>query len=247
MTDYDVREVSLISALPLPLRNDPDMLALAGAIEEQLRKFAKEAGNANIYARIDELPEPVTDALAVDLHIDWYDAGAPPDVKRRVVKESVKVHKTLGTPYAVERALKAYYEDAEISEWFEYGGRPGYFKITVRGGRPADDAFEELAALIEKVKRKSAWLETIHFITDTPMAGRVRLAGLSAVKITRTRIPEAEPEAAAARIRRINAPQWKVTRTRTGERRAAARNAQSYNGLATVKITKTPLAAYGGD
>jgi hypothetical protein len=79
------------------------------------------------------------------------------------------------------------------------------------------------------------------------MAGRVRLAGLSAVKITRTRIPEAEPEAAAARIRPINAPQWKVTRTRTGERRAVARNAQSYNGLATVKITKTPLAAYGGD
>ncbi len=39
------------------------------------------------------------------------------------------VHTFRGTPYAVEQVIQTYFGDGEVSEWFEYGGQPGMFKV----------------------------------------------------------------------------------------------------------------------
>jgi P2-related tail formation protein len=41
------------------------------------------------------------------------------------------VHRTVGTKGAVETALGAVYPGSHIKEWFEYGGEPYHFKLTV--------------------------------------------------------------------------------------------------------------------
>lgn len=45
-----------------------------------------------------------------DLHVDWYDYNYPLEAKRDLVKNSVKVHKKMGTKYAIETALAAYFQ-----------------------------------------------------------------------------------------------------------------------------------------
>lgn len=127
----DLISIDFTRSLPPPLKNDPNMLALARVIAEQLQVTAQQIEKNILYARIDELDEQTLDILAYDLHVDWYDFDYPVDVKRKTIKDSVKVHKRLGTKYAVETAISAIYPDTKVQEWFEYGGNPYCFKLLI--------------------------------------------------------------------------------------------------------------------
>lgn len=124
-------DIDLTRALPPTLKNDETMLALAQVIGAELQENSRLARLNIIYARIDELPENVLDILAYDLHVDWYEYGYPIATKRQIIKDSVKVHKRLGTRYAVETVLSSIYHTASVAEWFEYGGKPYTFKINI--------------------------------------------------------------------------------------------------------------------
>ncbi|MPN30134.1 hypothetical protein SDC9_177592 [bioreactor metagenome] len=104
-----------------------------------------------IYARIDELDEEILDILAYDLHVDWYDYTYPIEVKRATIKDSVKVHRKLGTKYAVETALGNVFPGTKVSEWFQYGGDPYMFKVNI-GITETGVTVEKQAAVLERVR-----------------------------------------------------------------------------------------------
>ncbi|GHV18385.1 hypothetical protein FACS18949_06550 [Clostridia bacterium] len=129
--DNSVYDVDYTHSLPPPLREDTKMLAFAQVMANRFRENAELAKLANIYARIDELPEKLLDILAYDLHVDWYDYSYPVEAKRQLIKDSIKVHKRLGTVYALKTALGSLYPQSDIEEWFDYGGQPGHFRVTL--------------------------------------------------------------------------------------------------------------------
>ena len=127
----DIYTVNFADYLPAALKHDPKMRAIAEAVTKEALTVSEEIENVLIYSRIDDLPEPLIDILAYDMHVDWYDYSYSLSMKREIVKNSVKVHKRMGTKYAVETALKVIYKTTRIKEWFEYGGRPYWFKVTI--------------------------------------------------------------------------------------------------------------------
>ena len=127
----DIYSVNFADYLPETLKRDPKMKALAAAVTEQMLGVSGEIENVLIYSRIDELPEELIDILAYDMHVDWYDYSFPLKVKRDILKGSVKIHKKMGTKYAVEKALRDIYKNARVEEWFEYGGRPYTFRVII--------------------------------------------------------------------------------------------------------------------
>lgn len=126
-----VYDIDYIRSLPPVLKNDKNMLAIAEIVAEQLQKNAKLSKLEIIYTRIDELSEDVLDILAYDFHVDWYDYSFTIEQKRRILKNSVKVHKRLGTKYAVETALGDIFPGTKIKEWFEYNGNPYTFCVFI--------------------------------------------------------------------------------------------------------------------
>ena len=162
MNNSDLFTADFVRSLPLPLQNDPNTLAIAQVIAEQLQITARLISKNTIYARIDELPEKVLDVLAYDLHVDWYDYSYPIKAKRDIIRESVRVHKRLGTKFAVETALGGIHPDSEIEEWFDYGGQPFYFRVildTTFSRAPAGPA--EVVRAVNHYKRLSAHIEEI--------------------------------------------------------------------------------------
>lgn len=137
-------------SLPLPLKSDVSMHAFCRALADELKFIAAETYKNIIYARIRELPEKLIDILAYDLHVDWYDSRLPLDVKRSMVENSVKVHKYLGTPYAVKKVLSEVFEMVEITEWFEKNplGQPFTFSLSLDASN--DDLMRELQQEILK-------------------------------------------------------------------------------------------------
>lgn len=147
----DLYSIDFTRALPQPLKNDPNMLALAKVIAEQMQITARQIKQNIIYARIDELDEKTLDVLAYDLHVDWYDYTYPVEVKRATIKDSVKVHRKLGTKYAVETALGNVFPGSRVEEWFEYGGEPYMFKVII-GATVAGISADRQAAVLERVR-----------------------------------------------------------------------------------------------
>jgi len=126
-----VFDIDFTRALPPILKNDDEMLELARIIAEELRENARLSRLNVIYARIDELPGDILDVLAYDLHVDWYNCEYPIETKRRIIRDSVKIHKRLGTKFAVETAIGSVFPGSKVEEWFEYGGEKYRFRIII--------------------------------------------------------------------------------------------------------------------
>ncbi len=122
---------NLMRIFPPALTRDPAMVARANAIAELLTARLAEIDRARIIANIDGLDEAVLDILARDFKVDWWDADYSLEEKRRTLKSSWRVHKTLGTKAAVETAISAIYPRTTVLEWWEYGGEPYHFRLDI--------------------------------------------------------------------------------------------------------------------
>lgn len=122
---------NLLASLPPVLANDEHMAALAASIADTLAARTGEIRRILMYPAIDDLPEALLDILAHDFHVDWYGYNYPIEAKRALIKGSVHVHRGLGTKGAVKEALSSLYPGSSVSEWYEYGGDPYYFRIVL--------------------------------------------------------------------------------------------------------------------
>ncbi|MBR3767518.1 MAG: phage tail protein I [Clostridia bacterium] len=128
---YGITAVNLLKSFPSVLKNDKKMNALATVVANELENYKKEISLAELYSRIDELPEELLDRLAYDLKVDWWDPEYSIEEKRQILKDCRYVQRKLGTKSAVEKAISAVYPGSKVSEWFEYGGEPYHFKLLI--------------------------------------------------------------------------------------------------------------------
>lgn len=152
--------------LPAFMRDDGAVKGLALAMDEIVPQLEASIKTLSTWDSIDQLSEAELDDLAWELNILWYDTGANIDIKRDVVKNSDLVYRRLGTKWAVESVIKSYFGDGYISEWFEYEGEPGRFRVFTANPSVTEEKFGEFINLLNKVKRASAKLDGI-FITLT--------------------------------------------------------------------------------
>lgn len=165
-----MNKADIFRLYPRVLRNDVQFAALGEVVSEQLAENRRLADKSIIYAAIEMLPEEVLDALAYDFKVDWYEYSAPIENKRKAIKECLLVHKYKGTKYAVETALHSVFNNAEIEEWFEYGGEPYHFKLTVFGGT-GSGSLKNLYSKIQYAKNLRSVMDDILFliIPESPL------------------------------------------------------------------------------
>jgi len=154
--------------IPPNLLADENIKALIESIEPEFEKVKNEIINVLIYPRIDELNEEVLDLLAYQFHIEGYDLATSIEEKRNLIKKSIELHKYKGTKYAIEQVLKALGLEGQIKEWFEYGGKPYYFKIEIDINKTLDRNIvlsntvrEKLTKLINEYKNLRSKLEDL--------------------------------------------------------------------------------------
>lgn len=155
----------LLDFLPSSLKNNTDMICLSYALKKAVERLLVFERSAMVYNFIDELPEQVLDALACDLHVDWYNYSYSIDIKRAVIKNSIKIYQKMGTKYAVETALRDIYKGAEATEWFEYGGKPYHFKIDVDISREGmtENTGSEIAEKVNFYKNLRSHCDGIYY------------------------------------------------------------------------------------
>lgn len=151
-----------------PGKYNPKARAISYAILQEKRRIMDEVQRTRTMAMIDELPETILDVLAVELRTPAYSEDFPIEIKRELIKGTLVYYSKLGTPSAVNWVIRSIFGNGYIDEWFNYGGEPHHFNVTVRN----DGSFRTLAGLerflrlVAAVKRLSSWLDKIIVITD---------------------------------------------------------------------------------
>ncbi|HOW51742.1 MAG TPA: phage tail protein I [bacterium] len=151
-------------------------------IPESIRDLRAKAMNA-VYDRL----------MTLDLrkllvcHIDTVDASALEELakefgvydpewtfadteqkKRTLIKDAIELHKYRGTPWAVRSIFTKMGLSGIVEEWFEYGGVPARFKMTVTVPQTGINEVQMslLNRLIEKYKNKRSILELLRLLNS---------------------------------------------------------------------------------
>ncbi len=153
-------QITLLDLMPGFMQQDPSTQALCYALEPAFQALADDTLACLIYARIDELPEPVVDEVAWGFNVDFYE-GLTLDQKRAVVKKAMLLEARKGTPAAVEDLIKIVFGDAWIEEWYQYGGEPYHFRVMTSNQAVTGADAERFTVALESVKNLRSVLEAV--------------------------------------------------------------------------------------
>ena len=156
-----LRDAKITQALPQILAKEPWAQAMAYAVNRQLIQMLTYADGTMVLANVDEMSDAVLDILARELRLPYYDMNFAISVKRDLVKGALQYWATAGTVESLTKILTNIFGDAEIEEWFEYGGEPGYFRILTTNPNVSGETLEQFRKTAQDVKRLSAWLEEV--------------------------------------------------------------------------------------
>lgn len=162
----DLENMNFIRMLPSFMQTDDADIGLASAVDRISEEIYSKIILFTTWDKIDYLRSDELDMLAEELHISWYDKTAAIDVRRNIIKESDLVHAKLGTNWAAKQVISRYFGEGEIVDWYTYGGEPGHFKVQTLNQTILKEKYEQFISILDKVKRKSAQIDSIELIMD---------------------------------------------------------------------------------
>ncbi len=127
-----------------------------------------------------QCPAPLLPWLAVHHSVDEWNPAWPEATKRAVIAASYDVKRTKGTRAGVMNALHAQgFANVKYDTWFEYGGSPYRFKLTLNPGLgPFVQAdYDRLLRTAFAYKAKRSRLELLAVESDLP-PGPLGFAGV---------------------------------------------------------------------
>lgn len=196
----DLRGGRFTDIMPGNLSSQLETQAFAYALSRQIQRLCAYADGVRIYAAVDTMPERILDVLAVELRTPVYHEDYSVDVKRTLIKGTIAFYSKMGTPGAVNWVVRSVFEGGRIEEWFEYGGDPHYFRVSVNstGRKVTAESLSELKREIASIKRKSSWLDGIITVTDMPT--ELYLAPAMGPALSSTELPRLEPPTRPAAV-----------------------------------------------
>ena len=102
-----------------------------------------------------------------------------------MVKTAIASLKYKGTSYAVKNVVAIVLSEANITEWYEYGGDPGYFRINMLNNPMiSDEKLKAVVTAINTAKNVRSWLDEIRFIRKPKVIKNVFIPSCICKEIT---------------------------------------------------------------
>jgi phage tail P2-like protein len=150
-----------IDICPSSIRGDPQVQAACEAIDRELVQMYECIPGILFWPFVDQQIPPLLDILAWEMHVDiWagWDGALTTEQKIDLINSSIDWHRHKGTIYAVEQMLKTVFREGRVQEWYQYGGRPYYFRVVLN--EPFDsERWQRAYAGILAVKNVRSWME----------------------------------------------------------------------------------------
>lgn len=159
----NIEQISIYDLLPPNAQADPTVSAAARSLDGHMRELTQKAKDISFYRRL--LEGKITDAEADERawqdHVDFWDTSLPLEQKIQLLLNAKEFHRIKGTPAAIEDLITILFGEGKVEEWFEYGGEPGYYRVTTNNPEVTLDRAQEFYRAVESVTRLSAHLEEV--------------------------------------------------------------------------------------
>lgn len=162
----DLYNASVLDGLPDIIKDQIWAQAMAKAAKKNKQYILDKARVLPLFAAVDIQPEFILDQMALDLRVHEYSQNFYIEKKRELIKTSLSRWSKAGTKAAVEDLCSKIFGDAHVLEWYEYNGRPYFFKITCNNTQITDKDVDAFKKAINSIKRLSAWLDNIELIMN---------------------------------------------------------------------------------
>ena len=198
----NIYAASLLDILPESILLDPKLRASAEALDAQFQAVTAATREVLHLPRLDELSGNILDYLAEQFHLDFYEPLYLTETeKKNLIRESIAWHRIKGTPAAVEKIAHDAFADAEILEWFEYGGEPYHFKIKSHGFKETPDGWATFVRMINTAKNVRSWCDNYELVLDEDIFGKNQAyVGLADLRVGGSEISIAKPRSSETKI-----------------------------------------------
>ncbi|MBD5469202.1 MAG: phage tail protein I [Lachnospiraceae bacterium] len=150
----------MLKLLPIWMRDDEANIALSSAMDDLIKAPGERVKAPRVWDQLEHLTDEELDETAWELGIDWWVSSWERDQKIRTIKMAGAIMEKRGTKWAVKQLAIAAFGMGEVTEWFEYGGEPFYFKI-LTNATLTPDGIAQILAMIARVKNARSHIETI--------------------------------------------------------------------------------------
>lgn len=150
----------MLKLLPNWMRTDEANIALSSAMDELFKVPGERVKTPRVWDQLENLTDEELDETAWELGIDWWVSAWERDQKIRTIKMAGAIMEKRGTKWAVEQLTIAAFGIGEVTEWFEYGGDPYYFKI-LTNATLTPGGIQQILNMIGKVKNARSHIEAI--------------------------------------------------------------------------------------
>ena len=144
--------------------NDKTTLWIYESINFAIKK-KHDAIKRKFFLELSELNDVELDFLMWEYHVDYIDANISKETKVKLIKRAVFSHFNKGTVGGTKEICEILFDGkVEITEWFKYGGKAGYFKLSTDGGMSNDKEYKKILEVVEQYKNIRSWLDGIRFL-----------------------------------------------------------------------------------
>ena len=148
---------------PENLKKYKNLKALSLQIESILKsQIIPEIDKLAIFKNLDIQSDQVLSQLAWQFTIDNWKENLEREVKIKLIKEAYWAHSKKGTKKIIEENLKNLNYPIQLSEWFEFDGKPFTFKITTTEANTSIYWLENLLEIINKYKNCRSILKSVY-------------------------------------------------------------------------------------
>lgn len=173
MENITIKDADFAQLLPTFMKNDITNIALSEVVNYAMKRIYPRITKLSIWNQLEQMDESELDQLADYLAISWYWYGATIEQKRQIIKDARKVHRHLGTVWALQYVLTIYFGEAKIMEWPDYGGAYGHFKIESNGLGTLTKTTQNFLDIVCLLKRMSATLDGIMGHLESDLTNRI--------------------------------------------------------------------------
>ncbi|ECI2452412.1 phage tail protein I [Salmonella enterica subsp. enterica] len=177
----DISDISLLDVLPQNLAQNPDVIAMSKAIDDELHAINNLIPKTTIYGLIDGLESAVLDHLAWQWNSDTWRDNWPVSLKRSVFKSIIRTKRIKGTRAAVEDVVSSLGGVVDIKEWFEQSPRGEPYTASIvasinsfDGAAPSKEMLDDV---IRSIKYAKSARTLYSFSQASNISGGISIAG----------------------------------------------------------------------
>lgn len=152
---------------PDSLLKDENTKYIMESIDYVIRKiWFENKDKYKLFSRLNSMNDQKIELMLWEMHVDYIDENLNKEQKIDLIKESLLNHMIKGTPAAVENVCSIIFGNAKVTEWFEYNGDPGYFRVSTLGSLQSEEDYKRVIEVINTYKNLRSWLDSLTFKRD---------------------------------------------------------------------------------